>query len=104
MKMVGCLLTARGRGTSGERTRTFGEGGLRPQHILRRRSVLPLVAAVAHQIRPVWVAEAVIALGNRADFRWAVDPDEYPVARLLGLAEQLVDVPPHELALPVHDL
>ena len=42
--------------------------------------------------------------GKRPDFRRAVDPREHAVARLLDLAQQPFDVPPDELALPVHDL
>ena len=61
----------------------------------------PLKQQLSQEVRPVGVAEAVVARRYRADLRRAVDPGEHPVARLLNLAQQPVDIPSHELALPV---
>ena len=47
---------------------------LGPEHILRRGGVLPLIAAGTKQVRPIRIAETVVAGWKCADLRTAVDP------------------------------
>src|SRR5438477_8327808 len=77
--------------------------GSRPQSIGRSDRVLSLLAAAPQEVRPVRIGQAVVAGWKLSGFRGAVDSLEHAVASLLDQAQQRVDVPPNELALPKHD-
>jgi len=72
----------------------------RPQHICWSARVLSLLATAREEVGPVRVAQAVVARRKLSGFRGTVDSGEDAVTGLLDLAQQRIDVPPNELALP----